>query len=103
LWGALICLRAEKTPIEPDLDHTSVGKYARIVVSDQLQKVYSKRNLLTVKWRLKTDIYQSRFFLVLPRLRIEPLADGHVSHIQNGRWLFFVKEQIPMLINVLEE
>ena len=35
-WGALICLRAEKTPIEPDLDHTSVGKYARIVVSSQL-------------------------------------------------------------------
>lgn len=27
LWGALVCLRAEKTPIEPDLDHTSVGKY----------------------------------------------------------------------------
>ena len=35
LWGALICLRAEKTPIEPDLDHTSVGKYARVVVSVQ--------------------------------------------------------------------
>ena len=45
-WGALICLRAEKTPIEPDLDHTSVGKYARIVVNGQLQEVYSKRNLL---------------------------------------------------------
>ena len=47
LWGALIRLRAEKTPIEPDLDHTSVGKYARIVVSGQLQEVYSKGSLLT--------------------------------------------------------
>ena len=31
LWGALTCLRAEKTPFEPDLDHTSVGKYAMVV------------------------------------------------------------------------
>ena len=35
LWGALTCLRAEKTPFEPDLDHTSVGKYASVVVSRQ--------------------------------------------------------------------
>ena len=27
LWGALTRLRAEKTPIEPDLGHASVGKY----------------------------------------------------------------------------
>ncbi len=27
LWGALIGLRAEKTPIEPDLGHASVGIY----------------------------------------------------------------------------
>ncbi len=27
LWGALIRIRAEKTPIEPDLGHASVGKY----------------------------------------------------------------------------
>jgi len=25
LWGALIYLRAEKTPFEPDLGHASVG------------------------------------------------------------------------------
>jgi hypothetical protein len=31
LWGALTCLRAEKTPFEPDLGHASVGKYAMVV------------------------------------------------------------------------
>ena len=41
LWGALTRLRAEKTPFEPDLDHTSVGKYV-MVVSRQPSETVSR-------------------------------------------------------------
>ena len=96
LWGALTCLRAEKTPFEPDLDHTSVGKYA-MVVGRQPSAVsrtcggfkhfyYYKR--VTENRSHKKKVAS---FLALQRLT-KPLVDGHIPYTENGRRLFRVKE-----------